>query len=1084
MDGLKQLLLEAGCPEGGVQDILSELERHGVHSIQGLREKLEEGEELGDLGISGRWKKKVRQLTMAAASSKVVHSKKEVELALDMSQLPKEQQQTDKWKHFESKYRPLFLDKLECTTTHQKYAVAVVSSASSSPGAVIARVLCVAFADTHRPEDWLCNLNVQVRSDHAVGGGAHAGFLNRVLHLQWRGLKRLCAQYQCSKVIFSGFSLGGAVAQLSGLMALRDPEGYFGSVEVLTVSFGSPMCSTEKLVEFAEGMDWSQNFLTIVWGEDPVPRLLNLVDSVDHVLSEAADLISDAASFFKPIVEYFCALSTPAASPGDIANKFRLARELVSAGNQRRSRSNPMQSDLHCASPREKRQRRSPDWFCQLVKQCDVYVPLGTYAFLSPSNSEVSIDFVTGFGAKERLGAASLLRSQLSPLEGLVDHNALMDHSLLTYKNIIGFPEFAKGLGRNRSIEYTSSSDSPGYLEFEVTIGKYRKEEWDANVRIHVILQGKGLDLVGHSGVTLHRTQGAKVVIGCARDTYCNLTIDVTAKQMPSTDLLLEVRPDCQGHRLHVVTLGLESADGDPSDYAEFDGHFFTRVMKAAWLHKHPELSKLLERLDELHPQSTLICETTGQWTVTDRTFAQLMNVVTDQRQLHTVGTDAESKDHIEKVRQWLLPKGGHILHTVPQKAGTVALCVAGVTYGVYVIATGGVGAIPSFSVIGQLLFASPASSLSVLLFGSPAVAAWFGGLGSAAVSMLTAGVAYNTMFCLTRVAYNELLLDLHAWTGDMQGSTTSKQFLAEKALIKAVRDRQARSEPPFPGPYHGSATPETQMKLGKIYEVVSIIHRMKEELARLEHICISGPQDAGKTLLSSQLLMDPELANRESSLRYHTPDTPCHKLTHSVLLMDTPGTTSIQRQVREVLTKGAGLLVTVHIHLIPFSGDGQHGDVETIAYFLVHATSSAPPVLVCLNQVRSRLLDGSGSYRSVDEMQGLLHGFQTRVRDGVRSLCRDGGMASWRGDDFNGWFHKKWSKVKIVFCELGPLQLSDLDMPAAMRVWLRDSDEVFNASKVGKWLQQTIDPKGENDELAAAVGKINFEEYARLSRS
>eukprot|EP00971_Amphidinium_carterae_P065895 1305895-Amphidinium_carterae.4 len=946
---------------------------------------------------------------MNARAGNAPHSHQEVSVALYMAELPKQNQHDDKWRRFESQYRPLFLDKLECTTTHQKYVVAVLGVMGDNTGDETNNCLCVAFADTHQPQDWLCNLDIRVRYDHAMGGGAHAGFMNRAKHVQLKGLRRICTQYGCRRVLFSGFSLGGAVAQLTAFMALRDPDGFLGNVAVRAVGFGSPLCVLRQLVEHAEARDWSDKFLTIVNDLDPVPRLLNLLDSVDHLLHSGNALGEDLGRLCRPVVELVCALSQSANDVQAALGTFIAAAD--SAG-------------------------LSKDWLRGLAARCDLYEPLGTYAFAKRGGREIGI--FSSMEVKEELGAASLLRSSLSPLQGLVDYDALMCHSLLSYKDIISTGGFAQRMHASIPLRINHAQQTPA--NFEPLELQSAEHGMDNGRQMRIVIQGKGLDFVGRSGFTITDTSQSRRIeepVEVETSDMWFTIIRLTVSGDHRHELQIEVQPDYSQDKQSVTAqyndcLAREYAC---AEHPDFDDRFLALIMKAAWLQQK---------------------------------YQQTYGRSEDQNLL------PEPPKLLQDLDDEILPREGHILRTESHVLGQVLLIAIGVGVAAIIVSTAGAGVIPSIS----------------MLYGS--TAALTGGVGTSVAIVSGATLAAYQMYFKTSAAYLKLLRELYVWTGsnrDCGMLFESDQYRAEEALIAKVSLRiitrpvnpkariQGRDSIPRTVAWecHTSVTGDSEEKLNKLYNGVRIMHGMKQAFAGTAIVCIQGRQGAGKTFLSAQLMMDPSIADEtKSGLTVHTVVTVCHKFTPSVWLMDTPGRTSVSKDVREVCSNGAGVLAGVHICMSCHEGASETLDVTSLVDVFKESGARATPVLYCLNKVGSRLTDGMGSYYDIAHLQSVLEGFKRKVRDEVQKAFQEQGFKAWLYDLFKPWFEAKWKQVKFVFCELGPMPLTDANMPPELQQWLHEN--VFNARRVAEWIREKLDAKEENDALKEAVQEIDFD--------
>lgn len=219
MDLLCSYLKQAGCPDEKLGSCLQSLQSNGVSSISILRDKMRDGEELGDLlgPHAGPWRKGFRVLVEKGTGCN--HRLLDIIMALRLAEVSYGKYGDDLFKQFEQDFTPLVLDLLMCPITSQLYAVAVVEVKEkvtqsgffqSTTKEEVSQVLLVAFAGTHRAKDWLTNLDARTSCSENVGGSAHSGFLRRANLVKFPGLKRLKQSYKilfCNKSKFHVFFL-------------------------------------------------------------------------------------------------------------------------------------------------------------------------------------------------------------------------------------------------------------------------------------------------------------------------------------------------------------------------------------------------------------------------------------------------------------------------------------------------------------------------------------------------------------------------------------------------------------------------------------------------------------------------------------------------------------------------------------------------------------------------------------------------------------------------------------------------------------------------------------------------------------
>ncbi|KAI3451619.1 hypothetical protein Pfo_008284 [Paulownia fortunei] len=105
----------------------------------------------------------------------------------------------------------------------------------------------------------------------------HGGLLQLFLffyHSQNFQHKMLEILNESKSVVFTGHSLGGAVASLSALWLLSMIQTTSPSIEVLCITYGSPMLGNESFSQAILQERWVGNFCHVVAQHDIVPRLL------------------------------------------------------------------------------------------------------------------------------------------------------------------------------------------------------------------------------------------------------------------------------------------------------------------------------------------------------------------------------------------------------------------------------------------------------------------------------------------------------------------------------------------------------------------------------------------------------------------------------------------------------------------------------------------------------------------------------------------------------------------------------------------------------------------------------------------
>ncbi|KAI8834518.1 Alpha/Beta hydrolase protein [Chytridium lagenaria] len=150
------------------------------------------------------------------------------------------------------------------------------------------RVIVVAFRGTANIQNHLENLIFQpVECYFCADTKVHYGFLSGAL-LLWKTYGPdviQMARRTGYNVIFTGHSLGGALATLSAALALDalSNEGIgYGAGNIGIVTFGSPRVGTESFAEWFSNQQWLQSLRGVNY-VDLVPSLPPLLSSFRHV---------------------------------------------------------------------------------------------------------------------------------------------------------------------------------------------------------------------------------------------------------------------------------------------------------------------------------------------------------------------------------------------------------------------------------------------------------------------------------------------------------------------------------------------------------------------------------------------------------------------------------------------------------------------------------------------------------------------------------------------------------------------------------------------------------------------------------
>ena len=141
-------------------------------------------------------------------------------------------------------------------------------------GVTVQRTLWIAFPGTQNKLDILADLAAFQKTDN--WGCLHAGFLYRANAMPNDFFIEEFLQNQYDRMIFTGHSLGGAVAHICAMKQLSHSSSSKG-VQIYSIAFGSPFIGDDTLERKLRGLQLSNRLLTVVNEQDAVPGVLLLL---------------------------------------------------------------------------------------------------------------------------------------------------------------------------------------------------------------------------------------------------------------------------------------------------------------------------------------------------------------------------------------------------------------------------------------------------------------------------------------------------------------------------------------------------------------------------------------------------------------------------------------------------------------------------------------------------------------------------------------------------------------------------------------------------------------------------------------
>lgn len=917
-----------------------------------------------------------------------------------------------------------------CTSLGQKYVIAVCQRGES-------RVLFCAFAGTHLPGDWeQTNVNVFHETNSAeIGAPGHAGFLERALEVPLEGIERLARDSAATRVVFCGHSLGGAVSHfllLRWLFGLQ--SDIFDRENVLSIAIGAPFFGGRDMLEHIKRHGWLDCFVTLVNGDDPVPRVMNL----------ATTLVECTAS---------CAFST-----------------LLSACRAFLSNSNPVSALTDVGNLVQEIQKASEQDYSYLTS----YLPIGQYAIFHV-DGQVDVHDDAEY-VSDLLGPVQLLGENPSFINGFLDRNALAHHDIKAYQNVVQangsvmsklctkhFDGPQSGPAK-RDDNFLSSSYSLVPVVHEISCETFTSHERQY-CRI-VKFCGCNLDFIADNNIVVDVDQ---------LDSHWSteMVLDSRISRRSTSDLVMEQRLKEDGDQEGKASLTLSpvrskpnhdicillrsnvvedgggpattnpmltranchSASDMPQDPLSFyGGQFFLDTQQHAWIMRKLFANEILyEKLKEL---SRLV----RQFECVRDTEVLLMHP--EWRAFEDVGKacdaeppqkDSDYRRSRDELYKWIVPPNGLVVRTKLQSRMSVTVVLVSLAIGGGIVATGGLG------IVGGLL--GYGASLS-------------GGYGTASLMLTGAGSVAYFMRSRLRSKYYVMLEDLvKLYTGIIPKTMAEMEleqmllFAESEFMTNLDNGNLKRTGIPLFDQYEK----ESQECFKQRVELIRLIHGIKKERTKGQVVAICGPRDSGKTTLVSQLLHRPELAlstglaGGQGETRQVIPYSISN--VSGYILLDTPGLTGPEQGIRSKFDDAALNLSSTFVYIREYEGLPTDVDIHTLKKILeCSARSQDPKILICLNRARYKLTeDAAGEIfhmsAELEKKKWLARLYQ--LRSSVK-------MPTWVSQLMSR------SSIQVEFVELK----GDKTLEAQL---LKDdrTKGIWTASSIGEWISKSVSPQG-----------------------
>jgi hypothetical protein len=143
--------------------------------------------------------------------------------------------------------------------------------------------IIASFRGTSTPQSVIADIDIwQVKADflpHSIFGGrsiakVHRGFQNTYAALRdatQTSLNKLSAQFPDYNIVFTGHSLGGAVASMAAVDFFEQNPEQGNRIYVYT--FGQPRTGNQAWADYIQSLPFAKNYYRIVQERDPVPHV-------------------------------------------------------------------------------------------------------------------------------------------------------------------------------------------------------------------------------------------------------------------------------------------------------------------------------------------------------------------------------------------------------------------------------------------------------------------------------------------------------------------------------------------------------------------------------------------------------------------------------------------------------------------------------------------------------------------------------------------------------------------------------------------------------------------------------------------
>jgi len=303
-------------------------------------------------------------------------------------------------------------------------------------------------------------------------------------------------------------------------------------------------------------------------------------------------------------------------------------------------------------------------------------------------------------------------------------------------------------------------------------------------------------------------------------------------------------------------------------------------------------------------------------------------------------------------------------------------------------------------------------------------------------------------------------------------------EFQKEEALLMGVASSMTKRGSMFKHGPMSELTDHSELLVKNRVDAIQLIHSMKRSMPS-QIVSVCGPANSGKTVLISQLLMDPRIQQLSGDeLAERTTGVIVREWCPNTFIIDSPGLDAAQAELVNKFKKSSALLGTAYVYIRVWQGTEQRDDMETALNILELSDQESPHVLIVLNRVLVNREDALGRKLDRDKLLGIC----VRFKSELKNLVRERNLLDPTPDDSSvwEWCRTKWHEMverrcKNVEVVLGDLRYSRDDIQSKAP---DIHDIVFDAARIADWCAQVMDPDGANTKLRQHVKDVDHSRW------